>query len=71
MVHEVDGPSDALSRAWRTFGQGAVVAALVAVATVLSTLAGDPDWKLVAMACGQAAVTAVVTYVHNSLKPVS
>jgi len=69
MVHEMDGPSDALTRAWRTFGQGATVAALVAVGTVLSTLSGEPDWKVVGVACGQAALTAVVTYVHNRLKP--
>lgn len=70
MVHaDVDSRSDALVRAWRTFGQGAAVAALVSVGMVLTTLDSAPDWKAVGLACGQAALTAVVTYVHNKLKP--
>jgi hypothetical protein len=72
MVHEKDYEPkhlDAFERAWRTFGQGAVVSALVAVGTVLTGLSGDVNWKVVGMACGQAALTAVVTYVHNRLSP--
>lgn len=62
--------SDVWSRTWRTFGQGAVVAALVSVGAVLTTLDAQPDWKSVLVACGQAVATAVVTYIHNRLKPV-
>ena len=72
MVHRDDyvpKHSDALERAWRTFGQGAFISALVAVGTVLAGLSGDVDWRVVGMACGQAALTAVVTYVHNRLSP--
>lgn len=71
MVHaDVDEKSDALTRAWRTFGQGAFVAALVSVGTVLTTVESSPDWRGVLMACGQAALTAVVTYVHNKMQPI-
>jgi len=70
MVHaDVDNKGDALTRAWRTFGQGALVAALVSVGTVLGTLGPDPDWKGVTVACGQAVATAVVTYIHNKMRP--
>jgi hypothetical protein len=70
MVHTDDvQQADAFVRAWRTFGQGAVVAALVSVGTVLMTLGPEPDWKGVAVACGQAVATAVVTYVHNKMRP--
>lgn len=74
MVHQSDGlydpkPNDAFVRAWRTFGQGAVVAALVSVGLVLSNVSENPDWKGVALACGQAVVTALVTYAHNKVSP--
>lgn len=72
MVHREDyvpQHSDALERAWRTFGQGAVVAALVSVGLVLTNVSENPDWKGVALACGQAVVTALVTYAHNKVKP--
>lgn len=70
MVHTDDlQKSDALVRAWRTFGQGAFVAALVSVGAVLMTLDATPDWKTVLVACGQAAATAIITYVHNKMKP--
>lgn len=72
MVHaDMEEKGDALQRAWRTFGQGAVVAALVAVGSYLTTLDSSPDWRTVGLACLQVAGTAVVTYVHNKLKPVS
>lgn len=71
MVHADYEPkqSDALNRALRTFGQGALVAALVSVGLVLTTLSANPDWKGVLISCGQAAVTAIVTYAHNKLSP--
>lgn len=70
MVHTDDvQKSDALVRAWRTFGQGAVVAALVSVGTFLTTLESEPDWKAVGLAAIQVAGTAIVTYVHNKMKP--
>lgn len=70
MVHsDIDDKSDALTRAWRTFGQGAVVAALVSVGTYLTSLESAPDWKVVGLACLQVAGTAVVTYVHNKMRP--
>ncbi|GAA2665158.1 hypothetical protein [Nonomuraea recticatena] len=71
MVHNADSgmASDALVRAWRTFGQGAAVAALVSVGTVLTTLGSEPDWKGVLVSCGQAVLTAVVTYAHNKVRP--
>lgn len=71
MVHD-GGPerrADAVERAWRTFGQGAIVAALVSVGTVLTTLETSPDWKGVIVSIGQAVVTAIVTYWHNRLRP--
>ena len=72
MVHDKNPVlrADALERAWRTFGQGAAVAALVSVGTVLTTLDSSPDWHGVLVSCGQAALTAVVTYWHNRLRPV-
>lgn len=71
MVHaDVDEKGDALTRAWRTFGQGAVVAALVSVGSYLTTLGSEPDWRTVGVAVLQVAGTAVVTYAHNKLKPV-
>lgn len=71
MVHaKYDKPTnDALERAWRTFGQGAFTAALVSVGLVLTTISASPDWKGVLLACGQAALTAIVTYVHNKVSP--
>lgn len=70
MVHTDDvQKGDALTRAWRTFGQGALIAAVVSVGTVLTALDAEPDWKTVLIACGQAAATAIVTYVHNKMRP--
>lgn len=70
MVHEnAELKTDALVRAWRTFGQGAVVAALVSVGTILTTLTASPDWRGVGLAALQAAGTAVVTYIHNRVSP--
>jgi len=72
MVHAGDSGavSDALRRAWATLGQGAFVAALVAVGGVLSTLGDGPiDWGDVVQACAQAAGTAVVTYVYRKVRP--
>jgi hypothetical protein len=70
MVHaDVEPQSDVWSRTWRTFGQGAVVAALVSVGSVLTTLDNAPNWATIGLACGQAALTAVVTYAHNKLSP--
>lgn len=69
MVHRKP-ESDALERAWRTFGQGAVVAAAISVGSYLTTLESAPDWGAVGMACLQVAGTAVITYIHNKVKPV-
>lgn len=70
MVHTDDvQKSDALVRTWRTFGQGAAVAVLVSVGTYLTTLESEPDWKTVGLAALQVAGTAVVTYVHNKIRP--
>lgn len=71
MVHEnPEQKSDALVRAWRTFGQGAAVAVLASVGKVLINLGDAPDWRLTLGLVGSAAGTAVVTYLHNKLSPV-
>lgn len=70
MVHQdVEQKSDALVRAWRTFGQGLVVTVLWAVGDVLTHLGESPDWGTALRTLGVAAGTAVVTYVHNLVSP--
>ncbi|TDD97181.1 hypothetical protein [Actinomadura rubrisoli] len=62
---------DKWSRVLRTLAQGAVSAALVAGLAAGSDAAdlAHLDLKVVGLAAGQAALTAVVAYVHNKTRP--
>ncbi|WP_157430043.1 hypothetical protein [Actinomadura oligospora] len=57
-------------RSARTLAQGAVFAAITAIVTALSGLDLGPqtNWKLLGIALAQTAGTAVVTYLHNTIK---
>jgi hypothetical protein len=62
--------ADAKSRSLRTFGQGALVAVLVAVAGVTTTaMSGDalPDWAAYGALVLQAGGAALASYVHRIL----
>jgi hypothetical protein len=68
MVHRKP-EGDARERAWRTFGQGAVVAVAISVGNYLMTLDAEPDWGNVGMALLQTSATAIITYLHNKVRP--
>ncbi|MFE0151375.1 hypothetical protein ACFWY5_29810 [Nonomuraea sp. NPDC059007] len=62
--------ADARSRSWRSLGQGALVAVLLAVSGVVYTALNSgelPDWRFLGIAVLQAAGTALASYVHRVL----
>lgn len=63
--------ADVWSRTLRTLVQGALVVALVAGFTSAADAltAGSTDYRAIALAAGQAVLTAAVSYLHNKLSP--
>lgn len=61
--------ADAANRTWRTTLQGAVVVAILAVATALLDWleAGDFSWRTLGIAALTAALTAVLAYLHRTV----
>lgn len=62
--------ADAKARSWRTLGQGAIVAVLLAVAGVTSTALADgslPDWAAYGALVLQAGGAALASYFHRLL----
>ena len=67
--------SDAAQRAWRTLVQGAIVAGVLAVCTVLVTVLSSAsgwdavDWRALSFLLVQAAGTAVASYIARHVAP--
>jgi protein-S-isoprenylcysteine O-methyltransferase Ste14 len=62
--------ADARTRSWRTLGQGAIVAVLLAVAGVTGTALSDgvlPDWAAYGALALQAGGVALASYAHRVL----
>ena len=70
-----DESSDAAQRAWRTLVQGAIVAGVLAVCTVLVTVLSSAsgwdavDWRALSFLLVQAAGTAVASYIARHVAP--
>ncbi|GII83304.1 hypothetical protein Ssi03_12940 [Sphaerisporangium siamense] len=64
---KITNVANAIYRAKRTGFQGLLASVLVSVGTVLAAvqLNAEIDWKLLALALGQAVLTAVISFLHN------
>jgi hypothetical protein len=64
---KITNVANALYRAKRTGAQGLIASVLVAVAGAVAAFGfgAEIDWRLLGLTVGQAALTAVITFLHN------